>query len=609
MATVIFEDTFDMVSQDRRLISYTASGGGTVGTTYNATYKSLDLSNSGAYQTFFVLEKSVGYRLGKDYTYEADIELLSDVSARKHFGITLSQSKTDFGSIIHRFNHLDNLYGISYWSNISTGVGYIPDVSDSSIPFIVGNRRTLKVSIKGNQASFYVDNIFITSVSLLGDITTLTPGIFVYGCSIRLHSVKITYDTSGVEDTSKPYYSLIQLSNPTHYWPCLHSIYDVQPNAQHMYNRGYPSEGVPHTTDYLPPYHVTDNSSGGLNLPQVILGTVTSIETTFLLDSMSTANARSSTILALNQVSDNIGRRILFWYTSAGHVCFEWYIQTGASTFIYLKSTKTLASLSDKPHHVYIEYDSTTGNSYTYIDGILDSALTYTGNIFTIDAYPRSPYISFGNYLYSSAFAAGVGNSYISNIAVYDKKLTSTELSSRISLLNNQVSNKIFINQALLFGNQETKSQAWPGENQWSKLANRTVEYFNSKDFISNYPVLDKLGYFQGKVTIDGDFTKGVKISCLDERYNIIKETYTDSNGYYILESLNNNTKYIITAYDNDLNGYDPLTIKTNCLPYPKTTDSLDFDFKEAAITGMLRIGDRLLVINGGKLCALPPQN
>ncbi len=90
-----------------------------------------------------------------DFWFEADVELLTDPSARKHLGLWMT---TGNGSEGYRFAHLDGGWSVSRWnSGFGDGAGVIGGVNDGARPiagladlaptFNVGQQMTLRCEL------------------------------------------------------------------------------------------------------------------------------------------------------------------------------------------------------------------------------------------------------------------------------------------------------------------------------------------------------------------------------------------------------------------------------------------------------------------------------
>ena len=177
------------------------SNGGAPSATYNADYQAVDLYNS-SYQTCWALTSlqtsseadASGGLVTKSLVFEADLELVSDPSGRKHLGVWLAKD----GRLVngYRLDHIDTMWDISRWSeaNFVAGSGTSIRVNTSNNPtFNVGQRHILRVEHIGSVLRLYVDDVLTVATSD-ANYDDLRPCIFLYGCTVRVHSVKYQLD-------------------------------------------------------------------------------------------------------------------------------------------------------------------------------------------------------------------------------------------------------------------------------------------------------------------------------------------------------------------------------------------------------------------------------
>lgn len=177
------------------------SNGGAPSDTYNADYQAVDLYNS-SFQTCWALtslqtsgpDDTSGGIVISHLVFEVDLELVSDPSGRKHLGAWLAQD----GQLVngYRLDHIDNMWDISRWSqtNFVSGSGTSIKIATNNNPtFNVGQRHILRVEHYGDRISLYVDNV-LTVIAFDGNYKNLRPCIFLYGCTVRVHSVKYQLD-------------------------------------------------------------------------------------------------------------------------------------------------------------------------------------------------------------------------------------------------------------------------------------------------------------------------------------------------------------------------------------------------------------------------------
>lgn len=112
------------------------------------------------------------------------------------------------------------------------------------------------------------------------------------------------------------------------------------------------------------------------------------------------------------------------------------------------------------------------------------------------------------------------------------------------------------------FANNETRTQAWPGENGLKQLDSQTAEkaYGITTAAMLNAPPLRKdFGFIEGVITRKTAPAVGQHVICLDDRFNLVAETLSGAGGYYRFDSLPMNGLYAIHAYDNNEYKYAPV--------------------------------------------------
>lgn len=128
---------------------YTAVLGG-MSATHNSAQQSIDISASNSQSILRFNEAAHG-----DFWFEAEIELLTDASARKHIGLWMT---TGNGSEGYRFAHLDGGWSVSRWNSgfgdgagvtggVNDGVRPIAGLADVAPTFNVGQRSTLRCEV------------------------------------------------------------------------------------------------------------------------------------------------------------------------------------------------------------------------------------------------------------------------------------------------------------------------------------------------------------------------------------------------------------------------------------------------------------------------------
>ena len=117
----------------------TAPGGGyttplgSMTATYNSTQQAIDISAPNAQSILRFNETASG-----DFWFEADLEFLTDPSARKHLGLWMT---TGNGSEGYRFAHIDGAWSVTRWnSGFGDGAAVTGGLNDGATPIagIVG---------------------------------------------------------------------------------------------------------------------------------------------------------------------------------------------------------------------------------------------------------------------------------------------------------------------------------------------------------------------------------------------------------------------------------------------------------------------------------------
>jgi hypothetical protein len=180
---------------------YTTVLGG-MSATYNAAQQAIDLSAPSSQSILRFNETAHG-----DFWFEADIELLTDPSGRKHVGLWMT---TGNGVEGYRFAHLDGGWNVSRWNSgfgdgaatggINDGGKPIAGMADMAPSFTVGQRMTLRCEVItgafdangvpwARLIQFKAGGVLLFQV---GDATyrgKLIPGVFLYGATARIHAI------------------------------------------------------------------------------------------------------------------------------------------------------------------------------------------------------------------------------------------------------------------------------------------------------------------------------------------------------------------------------------------------------------------------------------
>ena len=178
---------------------YTSTLGG-MSAAHNAAQQAIDLSATNSQSILRFNETAHG-----DFWFEADLELLTDPSGRRHIGLWMT---TGNGAEGYRFAHLDGGWGVSRWnSGFDDGAAVTGGVTDGAEPFVgaaptfnVGERRTLRVEVitgaldasgvpRARLIQFKVDGVVLFIVSDVTYPGNMIPGVHLYGATARVHAI------------------------------------------------------------------------------------------------------------------------------------------------------------------------------------------------------------------------------------------------------------------------------------------------------------------------------------------------------------------------------------------------------------------------------------
>lgn len=181
---------------------YTTVLGG-MSASHNAAQQALDLSASSTQSILRFNEAANG-----DFWFEADIELLTDPSGRKHVGLWMT---TGNGAEGYRFAHLDGAWSVSRWSSgFGDGAAVTGSVNDGARPmagiaataptFNVGQRRVLRCEVItgapdangvpwSRLLQFSAGGVVLFQVADATYRGKLVPGVFLYGATARVHAI------------------------------------------------------------------------------------------------------------------------------------------------------------------------------------------------------------------------------------------------------------------------------------------------------------------------------------------------------------------------------------------------------------------------------------
>jgi len=123
---------------------------GSMSATHNSVQQAIDISAPSSQSILRFNETAQG-----DFWFEADVEFLTDPSARKHIGLWMT---TGNGSEGYRFAHLDSAWVVTRWNNgfgdgaavtgsVNEGAKPVAGVADVAPTFNVGQRLTLRCEV------------------------------------------------------------------------------------------------------------------------------------------------------------------------------------------------------------------------------------------------------------------------------------------------------------------------------------------------------------------------------------------------------------------------------------------------------------------------------
>ena len=187
----------------------TAPGGGyttTLGSmtaTYNSSQQAIDISAPNAQSILRFNETASG-----DFWFEADLEFLTDPSARKHLGLWMT---TGNGSEGYRFAHIDGAWSVTRWNSaFGDGAAVTGGLNDGATPiagivgvaptFNVGQRMILRCEVIvgafdaggvpwARLIQFKAAGVLMFQVLDPTYRGKLVPGVFLYGATARVHAI------------------------------------------------------------------------------------------------------------------------------------------------------------------------------------------------------------------------------------------------------------------------------------------------------------------------------------------------------------------------------------------------------------------------------------
>lgn len=176
---------------------------GSMSTSYNSAQQAIDVSAPNAQSILRFNETAHG-----DFWFEADVEFLTDPSARKHLGLWMT---TGNGAEGYRFAHLDGGWSVSRWNSVfGDGAGVTGGVNDGAKPiagmsdvaptFNVGQRMILRCEVIvgafdangvpwARLIQFKAGGVLLFQVGDAAYRGKLVPGVFLYGATARVHAI------------------------------------------------------------------------------------------------------------------------------------------------------------------------------------------------------------------------------------------------------------------------------------------------------------------------------------------------------------------------------------------------------------------------------------
>ena len=176
---------------------------GSMSANHNSAAQAIDLSAPNAQSILRFNETAHG-----DFWFEADIELLTDPSARKHIGLWMT---TGNGAEGFRFAHLDGGWSVSQWnSGFGDGTAVTVRIDDGATPmagaadvaptFHVGQRMVLRCEVIvgafdangvpwARLIQFKAGGVLMFQVTDPSYRGKLIPGVFLYGATARVHAI------------------------------------------------------------------------------------------------------------------------------------------------------------------------------------------------------------------------------------------------------------------------------------------------------------------------------------------------------------------------------------------------------------------------------------
>ncbi|WP_429111180.1 LamG-like jellyroll fold domain-containing protein [Aeromonas rivipollensis] len=333
------------------------------------------------------------------------------------------------------------------------------------------------------------------------------------------------------------------------YWP-LTDHTDQSGNGRHLTAVGAPGYGqAPMTSDGHTSIKTPD-SGATLRIDQSTLPKIRAVEGVFRL-----AGAKGtdySAVFGLNQPTAGFNYRYVLLYGNSVGVCSYQSISPAGGNTFYKSLVHSWEELAYNPHHFVVQLNAAGTVTEVYIDGVKDTAMQVPFDVFMQTA---GLYLTVGAFYYNGAIGAGGGNGQISDMAIYDRPLTQTEITARLDFLLGPPELKA-VPMATTWGNQETREQANPsfgplGQPIYPALptAPQLVAY-DGLMMITQDGRSRGMGYIESTVTIDGEGVRR-RVLCLTQSGDLVAETMSRAgDGKYRFDNLWLNRRYMLVAQD-----------------------------------------------------------
>lgn len=336
-----------------------------------------------------------------------------------------------------------------------------------------------------------------------------------------------------------PMYDAIIASAPIGYWP-MTSVTDVVAGVAGTLVNSPTFTGAPLNADVRNSLS-TASQYGAMRIPQSGFPSMVSLELCFEL-APPTEYWRG--IVGVQQsTSTTSGRFVLATRNTDNQLVFA--SQNNVTTVV---PVYTYSSLSDHPHHLYIEYIAADGITAIYVDGVV--AATVAGNQLANTSTDR--YITAGGYYYDGGFMQGGG--YVSDLALYSRRLTTEELAARVALVGDPVPVHQTTSSPAQWGNEQSPAELAPQDPFFASVAPVQGGIRWLAGSITQPPQRDDYGYIEGTVKNSGVSVPDQRVACFDNSHNLIDEVKSGPDGAYRFDNLPrlNGDTYVVMARDSN---------------------------------------------------------